>query len=237
MSYKQVIDLLTETRDKIGQLLTEKIDEHHRLKLQSDMQRNITYLSLLTNTTATNVQTEMPTFGPAKTIAGKPIPTKDQVSREQLEPNEEKVRVLREKVDRMYADFLTIPTIDIVRHYEENVIRGVAKKAKMKVTKDDPETITVAFVDEIKKNIQFMEQRNQENEQKKQQQQQPDLKNPDADEIQQGTQADVNDKGAAAAEELPSPSEIREATTNTPNVAKTPPSETDEQPKTNRRNR
>lgn len=264
MKYQQVIDLLTETKQKISALLTDKNDEHHRLKLEADLQRDITYLSLLTNTQATNGQMDAPTFGPAKTIAGKPIPTKEQVNREQLEPNEEKVQVLRNKVEAAYNTFLTTESLVILREYEENVIRGVAKKAKMKVTREEPETITLAFVEEIKQNIIEMQHRDQKNQELKdsatsnitdgsaaisttdgntdqqtqpqqtteqqptegtdanqEQNIEPGISNPSDPEVQQGTQADVNDKGAAASEELPSESEIREATTNTPDVAKT----------------
>lgn len=259
MKYQQVIDLLTETKQKISALLTDKNDEHHRLKLEADLQRDITYLSLLTNTQATNGQMDAPTFGPAKTIAGKPIPTKEQVNREQLEPNEEKVQVLRNKVEAAYNTFLTTESLVILREYEENVIRGVAKKAKMKVTREEPETITLAFVEEIKQNIIEMQHRDQKNQELKdsatsnitdgsaaisttdgntdqqtqpqqtteqqptegtdanqEQNIEPGISNPSDPEVQQGTQADVNDKGAAASEELPSESEIREATTNTP---------------------
>lgn len=234
MIYKQVIDLLTETKAKINALLKGKNDEHHRLKAESDLQRLITYLSLLTNTQATNGQPETQVFGPATTIGGKPIQMKEHVSREQLEPKEEQVRVLRDKVESTYSKFLTIESIDLLKNYDNNVIRGVAKKAKMKVTKEQPETITLAFIEEIKKNIIDMENRNQANHEKKEaaQQNEPDLKNSDDKEIQQGTQADVNDKGAAQAQELPSESEIRKETTSTPDVAKAPKG--DQKPQTGR---
>lgn len=158
MSYQQVIDILTDAKNQISQVLTTKNDEHHRLKLESDLQRNITYISLLTNTQDTQ-QKIAPETGPATTIAGKPIVVNKKVKVEDLEPHQERLEVLRRKIENAYPRFLKMETQFIKNEFEENVIRGVAKKAKMKVTKEEPAEITLAFVEEIKENIRLMAQR------------------------------------------------------------------------------
>jgi hypothetical protein len=162
MSYQKVIDLLAETKKQLAPLLTRKEDEHHRLKLESDLQRNITYLSLLTTATDPSASITPEKLGPAKTIAGKPIVVNERVKVEDLEPHAEKVQVLRNKVEAAYPRFLKMESQFILNEFEENVIRGVAKKAKMKVTAEEPEKITLPFIDEIKENIKLMAQRDQD---------------------------------------------------------------------------
>jgi hypothetical protein len=163
MIYQQVIDLLAGVKKTIGLLLTGKDDEHHRLKLQADLDRNITYLSLLTNTP--NRHEDEPTrLQPATTIGGKKIVRNQKVVRADLEPNEQRVQVLRQKVESAYSRFLNMEDLFILNEFEENVIRGVAKKAKMRVTKEDPETITLRFIAEIKDNIREQAQRDEKNE-------------------------------------------------------------------------
>lgn len=166
MKYQQVIDILIQAKTEISALLNVKDDEHHRLKLEADLQRNITYLSLLTGATDTEVVTA-DKMGPATTIAGQPIVTNNKVKPADLQPSQERLQVLKNKIETAYAEFLTTETYKIKTDWEENVIRGVAKKAKMKVTKEDPEIITLDFIEEIKQNIIEMDQRDSKNQQEK----------------------------------------------------------------------
>lgn len=239
MSYKQVIDILAGAKKTIESLLPHPQDEHNRLKITSDLERNIKYVSLLTNTPS--VHDEAPVvLGPAKTIGGKKISVNQKVKLSDLEPNEQKVNVLRGKVEESYGRFLKMETLHIKNEFKDNVIRGVAKKAMMKVNKEDPETITLEFIEEIKENIREQARRTAKNEELKLKTQQtaadPNLEGFDFDskealaeltknkgETENG-QVEKHEEKVGPITQEPAPEE-HEVKKVVPNVTKTPPEE------------
>jgi uncharacterized protein YbaA (DUF1428 family) len=222
MSYSKVIDRLQQAQNEINELLSSPQDENHRLRLEADLNRSIQHISLLTRTEAIN-DTPPVALGPATTIAGKPLPTREDrtsfTREEDLNAPTDRAAAYRNKVEKAYAGFLKEETRVILNEYEDNVIRGVAKKAKMKVTKEDPEKITLAFIEEIKDNIRETEKRKTDMDNLKKDQQTPqvgpDQQNadgttqpktlrsdealPNSEEVQKGTQKDVNSKGSGEA--------------------------------------
>lgn len=160
-SYKKVIDILTRAKEDVTATLTHPDDEHHRLKIESAIQKNIEYLALLTQTVSPETE-KPPSPGPATTIAGQKIPERQNVKRSDLEPGEAKVQLLRAQVEELYTQFLQIESLELLKQYDDNLIRGVAKKAKMKVTKEEPEEITLDFIEEIKENIRKQAQRGED---------------------------------------------------------------------------
>ncbi|HLA53225.1 MAG TPA: hypothetical protein VK618_07965 [Flavitalea sp.] len=174
MRYKQVTEILLQAKDAIYKLLDHPDDTHHRLKIITNLQRDATYLSLITGIGDVE-QSPREAPGPATTIGGEPITRTTKVTPDDLEPSRERVEVLRRKVEEAYRDFPYLEDKRIMKEYEDTVIRGVAKKAKMKVTREQPEIITISFIGEIKKNIELMEKDNIE----RQQQRVRDLQHPD----------------------------------------------------------
>lgn len=166
-AYRQVIDILAGAKAAITKLLSANDDEHHRLRLEADIDRDITYLSLLTNTENVHEEKFMKA-PPATTIGGKPIVRKEIVRPTDLQPAQDKLNVLRQKVDAAYPRFVNMESLFIKNEFEDAVIRGVAKKAKMKVTREDPEKVTLEFIDEIKENIVELERREMRQQQQKQ---------------------------------------------------------------------
>jgi hypothetical protein len=58
---------------------------------------------------------------------------------------------LKEKVDALEPLFTKIESDKILDEHSELVIRGIAKRAGLPVTEDNPKKIDVKYVDEIKK--------------------------------------------------------------------------------------
>lgn len=151
MSFRNVVEILQECKDHINLEMADMPDsEHHRLKLQADLNRNIEYINLLTGIGDTRPD-EKVIVGPATTMGGQPIkrpPAK--ITSEDLEPEPRKVVELKARVEALWHTFVTRDSKEILKEVDDTTIRGVAKKAKMKVTKDDPEVITLQFVEEVK---------------------------------------------------------------------------------------
>jgi len=157
--YAEVIDILKDSQSKIGKLLSDPIDENHKLKIQTELQRAMDFLSLVTGLGDADAPT-MVILGPARTIAGKKIEYKENTRPEDVMPDEFRLQKLKDKIDSLYDSFLTIDSKDLVKNYEDTVIRGVAKKAKMKgITKDNPVKLTIDFIDEIKAEIKSEKER------------------------------------------------------------------------------
>lgn len=154
MSYKNVTAILSHAKLAINEELANDSDaQHHRLKIEASLNREIEYINLITGIgDVTSDQKVSP--GPATTMGGQPIkrpPAK--LTSEDLEPNPRKVVELRDRVEALWHTFVTRDSRELLQEVDDTTIRGVAKKAKMKVTKDDPETITLDFIEEIKNNI------------------------------------------------------------------------------------
>lgn len=151
MSYKNVAQILASARDAINQELQNDSDaSHHRLKLEASLNREIEYINLLTGI-GDVVPDKKPAIGPATTMGGQSIkrPPAKQTS-EDLEPEPRAVVELKARVEALWNTFVTRDSKEILKEVDDTTIRGIAKKAKMKVTKQDPEEITLKFIDEIK---------------------------------------------------------------------------------------
>lgn len=155
-NYAKVVDILTTAQKDISQALNGPEDQLHKLRLTQNLDRDIKHISLLHGVEDT---TEAPPadMGPAKTIGGRPIKLQPKLMNESLAPSETAVATLKGKVEAAWVEFQTLPAKEILNKWEDLVIRGVAKKAKMKVTKDDPERLTIPFINRIKHEIKVVE--------------------------------------------------------------------------------
>lgn len=150
--YQQVVNVLTSAQQQINELLTTPEDQIHKLRIDLGLKNHISQFSLLTGTGGNEVH-EMPSLGPATTAGGVAIGKVVPVKRDEVDPKKEQMKVFAGKVESLYDQFLTIDSKELLVKYEDLVIRGVAKKAHLKVTKDDPETLTLEFIEEIKASI------------------------------------------------------------------------------------
>lgn len=160
MRYKIVVEILQDAARKINEQLTFPEDEHHRIKLTTNLKRDADYISLITGV-ATFSNSQLGQLGPATSIGGVKIERlqKEVITAVDLEPEDEAKRVFKEKVEYLYDNFLNLGTANLLTDYEHIYIRGVAKKAKMRVTLEQPESITPDFIEEIKLNIRKMHNR------------------------------------------------------------------------------
>lgn len=147
--FSAVIGILSDARDKISKLLSAHEDDNFRIAITHRLQMDIDKLALLHGISVDD--TPVKPMGAATTIAGKPIEHVKKVSLKDTEPDDDSVKILKAYVNEMYASFLKTDTVEILKTADPLVVRGVAKKAGMnKVTKDNPEKITIEFIDEIK---------------------------------------------------------------------------------------
>lgn len=152
MSYKNVSAILSAARDDINrELANDPEASHHRLKIEADLNRLIEYLNLITGIGDSNPAQKIDP-GPATTIGGQPIKRPPSpMTAEDLEPDQRKVEELRLRVETLWNTFVTSENKDILKEVDDTTIRGLAKKAKMKVTRDYPEKVkTLQFIDELK---------------------------------------------------------------------------------------
>lgn len=150
--YRQVINILNQAKSDVLALLSAPEDEMHRIRIGTGLTNMGQHLGLTTGTDGAEVPTAQ-TLGPATTIGGKPLMKAVPVKKEDTNPKDEMVKVLAGKVESLYDQFLTIDSKELLLKYEDLVLRGVAKKAHLKVTKDDPEVLTLEFIEEIKASI------------------------------------------------------------------------------------
>lgn len=150
--YRQVVNILNSTRQQINDLLTEPDEQTHRLRLDTALNNHTQQLALLTGTDGGEI-TPAPNLGPATTAGGIPIGRVPLVRKDEVDPKKEQMKVFAGKVESLYDQFLNIDSKELLLKYEDLVLRGVAKKAHLKVTKDDPETLTIEFIEEIKASI------------------------------------------------------------------------------------
>lgn len=153
--HAKVIEALQFAKEQIEEILSDAEDVNHKIRLTHRLQMDIDHVNLLFDI---GIQSETPTIlPPATTIGGKKIVYKQKVSEKDVDPDEDKVKVLRKQVKEAYDAFLTTENSELLK-LDGLVIRGVAKKAGLnKVNKDNPETITAQFIDEIKAAIKSKE--------------------------------------------------------------------------------
>jgi hypothetical protein len=148
--YKAVAALLKNTIGAINELLSSPDDELHKLSVTNDLQRTHDKLLLLTGTGDLEAgQTTV--LGPAKTIGGVPIAKQRRFTEADLVPADDKVFKLKQDIEEALIYFgPEANAAGILANIPELIIRGVAKRAGLQVTKDDPAEITVEFIESIK---------------------------------------------------------------------------------------
>jgi len=147
-----VAEILKEASDDIGIILKNPEDELHKLKLQQGLKRMADQIILITG--SGDLENTAPvTLGPAKTIGGRSIEQIPKFTEADLAPSDDKVLQLKKDVESAYNDFASISAEEILAGYTDLVIRGVAKKLGMKVTKDNPASISIDFINEIKSKL------------------------------------------------------------------------------------
>lgn len=148
--YKAVAALIKNTIAGINELLSDPNDELHRLSVTGDLQRSHDRLLLLTGTG--DLETgKSAILGPAKTIGGVPIAKQRKFTEADLVPSDDKVFKLKQDIEDALASFAPEASAEgILANIPELIIRGVAKKAGLKVTKDEPAEITVEFIEQAK---------------------------------------------------------------------------------------
>jgi hypothetical protein len=148
--YKAVAAILKNTIASINEILKDPADELHRIRITNDLQLQHDRLLLITG--SGDLETGQPAvLGPAKTIGGKPIAKQRRFTADDMIPADDKVHNLRKQVDAAVLYFGVEASAEgILANIPELIIRGVAKKAGLKVTKDEPKEITVEFIEKIK---------------------------------------------------------------------------------------
>jgi hypothetical protein len=148
--YKAVAAVLQNAITTINAILTSPEDEMHRIRVTNRLQQESDQLLLLTG--AGDLSTgETTVLGPATTIGGKKIGKVRKFTESDLVPSDDKVHQLKEAIDDALEYFGPDASSEgILARIPELIIRGVAKKAGLKVTKDEPQEVTVDFIEEVK---------------------------------------------------------------------------------------
>jgi hypothetical protein len=148
--YKAVAEILKGAMASINVILVGSEDEMHRVKLTQTLQREADYILLVTGA-GDITDNAGPVLGPATTIGGKPISKLPRITERDLRPSDDAVLSLKEQVeDALHYFSPGGSSAGILANMPDLVVRGVAKKAGLKVTKDQPKELTVEFIDEIK---------------------------------------------------------------------------------------
>lgn len=150
-----VIQILQEAQGLVKQLLTEPDEQHHALRIESTLQREINMFSLLTNTKVPNAPVSAPIeLGNATSVLGQRITKTAETAPADLLPTGQAVQQLTEKVEDAYTRYASMTAEEILAKEEDIVLRGVAKKAGIKgVSKDNPKKIDLDFVQRLKEKI------------------------------------------------------------------------------------
>lgn len=149
--YKAAAEVIKGAIVTLNAILVGPEDEMHRLKLSQSLQHEADYLLLVTGAGDLTENKDAVVLGPATTIGGRPIAKLPRITERDLKPSDDAVLNLKEQVESALVYFG--PDSDaagILANIPDLVVRGVAKKAGLKVTKDQPKELTVEFIDEIK---------------------------------------------------------------------------------------
>ena len=149
--YQAVAAVLQSAITSINAILTTPEDEMHRIRVTNGLQREIEQLLLLTG--SGDLTTGQATvLGPATTIGGKPIAKQRRFTEADLTPSDDKVFQLKQDIENALVYFAPEASAEgILANVPDLVIRGVAKRAGLKVSKDEPKELTVEFVEKVKK--------------------------------------------------------------------------------------
>lgn len=132
----------------IKDIYNEPADEMHLLRIRQPLQTAHNYVSLIGGQDVFLDRVE--SLPPATSIGGEKITRPVYPTKSDLQADKKAVDVLRDKVEALYPEFLYLTADYIAKSVEDNVVRGVAKKAGMKVSKNEPKTIHTEFVEQIK---------------------------------------------------------------------------------------
>lgn len=150
---KEVAAILSKTKAEINKLLEAK--EHHMLLLglNANLDKMANRVGFLSGTSLTSDQSEK--FKPVTNFMGEDISIPKKIDKDEIEPGEADRLIFVDKVERLYAEFLTIPPDGILNSYtlpeDQLVVRGVAKKAGIEGYAD--REFTVQFLQEIAEGI------------------------------------------------------------------------------------
>lgn len=148
--FQAAAKVLLAAKDQINVLLTGPDEELHRLRLEQTLQREADYIVMVTGSGDMH-SVETQSLGPATTIGGKPISKIRKITEADLLPSDDAVLNLKQQVENALVYFgPESNSAGILANIPELIIRGVAKKAGLKVTKDDPKELTVEFIDQVK---------------------------------------------------------------------------------------
>jgi hypothetical protein len=148
--YKAVAAIIKNSIASINEILGAPEDELHRISVTNDLQRTHDKLLLLTGTGDLEGQ-QSAILGPAKTIGGKPIAKLRKFTEADMIPSDDKVFQLKQEVEAAIFYFDPESNAEgILANIPDLIIRGVAKKAGMRVTKDEPKELTVEFIEQVK---------------------------------------------------------------------------------------
>jgi hypothetical protein len=148
--YQAAAEVLKGAIAALNAILTKPEDEMHRIKITQTLQREADYLVLVTGA-GDVTENKGSVLGPATTIGGKAIAKLPRITERELRPSDDKVLDLKEQVESALVYFgPDADSAGILANLPDIVIRGVAKKAGLQVTKQKPEILTVEFVDQIK---------------------------------------------------------------------------------------
>jgi hypothetical protein len=148
--YHAAAEVIKGAITALNAILTEPEDELHRLKLGQTLQREADYLLLITGA-GDATENKGSVLGPATTIGGKPIGKLPRITERDLRPSDDKVLALKDQVEAALLYFGPNGSSEgILANIPDMIIRGVAKKAGLHATKQDPELLTVEFIDQIK---------------------------------------------------------------------------------------
>jgi hypothetical protein len=151
--YQAVAEILKAAQAQVNALLTSPEDELHRLKINQTLQLEADRILLITGT-GDLTENKSAILGPATTIGGKPIGKLPKITEADLVPSDDKVFNLKQQVESALIYFgPNSDSAGILANIPELVIRGVAKKAGLKVTKDEPKEITVEFIEQVKEAV------------------------------------------------------------------------------------
>lgn len=153
-----IIDILDHAQKQIMAVDNPQID-WLKQKILMDLKKHSSALKMNMGIDV-SPDVPKPSGGPLKKMFGKEItvtaPPRPQnpiapFSESSFEISEKE---LAEKVDYLYPRFLSTPLDQLIDSLSDIEIRGVAKKAGLPVTEDEPKKITTQFVDQIVKAIQ-----------------------------------------------------------------------------------
>lgn len=128
-------------------------------KILGDLQKHINSLSVHLGHDVTDAAFQPAKTGPLTKMFGRDLtaPAPSSAATEPLvrkTAQEIEAEELRGRVDELYGQFVVTPTDDLLDALSDLEIRGVAKRAGLPVTEDNPKTLTTAYVEQIKAAIQ-----------------------------------------------------------------------------------